>query len=180
MLNAPTGSTLKIEYRSIDEFELDYKQEICDDSETLIQDHLWWNEPFTLYDQIRYPLRLTGDSNLIIDGIQGQHGLLRYVERIDDVFMAMGDYLKVIAVLETLSGKYDLDWQIFVMKTGNQESTIGYVEKGRADEAVVQYMIDTITYYEIPFEDISNESLRTQTYHKYFDESDEPIQDESY
>lgn len=178
MLNSPTGSTLQIEYRSIDEFELDYKKEICADSETLIQDHFWWNEPFTLYDQIKHPLYLTGDSNLIFDGIQGEHGLLRYVERVDDVFMAMGDYLKIIAVLETLSSKYDLSWHVFMLKTGNKETTIGYVENGRADEALIQYVIDTIAYYKIPFKDISNEDLRTTTYHKYFDENDELIGEE--
>ncbi|MGJ8652309.1 MAG: hypothetical protein ACSHX8_03460 [Opitutaceae bacterium] len=178
MLNTIPGSTLKIEYRSADEFEIEYKKEIYAESESLIQDHLWWNEPFTLYDQIQYPLYLTGESNLIIDTLNDEFSVRRQIERADDIYMAMGDYLKIIAVLETISANHELDWHLFYTNQTDTEVTIGAIVNGRADEASIQYIINSIALYHIPFEQISDNALREGIYSKYFDQNDDPIFDE--
>ena len=177
MLNTIPGSTLNIEYRSVDEFEIEYKNEIHTESELLIQDHLWWNEPFTLYDQIQYPLHLTGESNLIVDTLNDEFSARRQVERADDIFMAMGDYLKIIAVLETIGANHELDWYIFCTNQSGVEVTIGAIANGRADEVSIQYIIDSIARYHIPFEQISDSAHREAIYSKYFGQNDDPIFD---
>lgn len=166
---------MEIEYRSLDTFELDYKADIYAHSETLIQDHLWWNEPFTLYDQISHPLHLTGKSNLIMDGLSDDFGMRRFIPRKDDVFMAIGDYLKIIAVLETLSTEHDLTWHLFYKGSVTPEITIGMIENGKADEAIVQFAIDSLQRYSFSLEAIADEHQRMAIYHKYFDENDQPI-----
>lgn len=169
---------MEIEYRSLATFELDYKADIYAHSETLIQDHLWWNEPFTLYDQISHPLHLTGKSNLIMDGLSDDFGIRRTIPRKDDVFMAIGDYLKIIAVLETLSTEHELTWHLFYKNSVSAEITIGMIENGKADEAIVQFAIDSLQRYDISLEAISDEHQRMTIYHKYFDANDQPILEE--
>jgi len=71
----------KIEFRSIEDFEADYKKEINSQSEQLIQDHLWWNYPLTLYDKIEYPHHLTGDCHILHYCLSDEYGVKNKVNR---------------------------------------------------------------------------------------------------
>ena len=166
---------MKIEYISKDEFELSYRAEIYQESEALIQDHLWWNEPFTLYDKIEYPLYLTGESNLIRDHLYGEYGPQRVVERKDDVYLALVDYAKILEVLQELGERHDITWRVFYRMEPNREVNIGYIVNGAPDEGVLDFMIKTLEQYGLDYESLWDEALKHEVYSKYFDESDEPL-----
>lgn len=172
---------MKIEYISQDEFELSYRAEIYEESEALIQDHLWWNEPFTLYDKIEFPLYLTGESDLIRDTLDGDFGPRRFIERKDDVFLALVDYAKIVGVLRQLSESHEITWRVFYRSEPRREVDIGYIVNGKADGSVIDFMIKTLEQYELSHESVWDEALKDQVYSKYFDELDQPIfEDESH
>lgn len=166
---------VKIEYRSREIFELDYKAEIYVQAESMIQDHLWWKEPLTLYEQIEYPEHLTGDSVLFHQWISDELGPRRYVEPRDDAFLAMRDYAEILKVLGVLSGEHDFGWDIFYTVDSGREKMIGRVLSGEIDSNAMNVLSSTLERYEISDHEFQDEQVAEMIYGKYFDGSDQPI-----
>ncbi|ADE55901.1 hypothetical protein [Coraliomargarita akajimensis] len=166
---------MKIEYISTQEFESEHRSVIHAEAEALIQDHLWWNEPLTLFDRIDYPHHLTGESNLIRDYLHDAFGPRREIERKDDVYLALIDYLKIIDVLEQLSEKHAIGWRLYFSKTTGNEVTIGFIEAGKAAPGVLQFMVDTLERYALSHDSLWDDAEKHRVYSKYFDETDSPI-----
>jgi hypothetical protein len=166
---------VKIEYRSKEIFELDYKAEIYAQAEAMIQEHLWWNEPLTLYEQIEYPEHLTGDSKLLYEWIPDEMGPRRYVEPQDDALLAMRDYAEILKVLGALSEEHDFSWVLFYRGVGPDIKVIGRIESGVVDHDALQFLSDTLKCHEISDAMFQDEELAKLTYHKYFNAEDQPI-----
>lgn len=166
---------MKIEYISRDEFELSYRAEIYEESESLIQDHLWWNEPLTLFDRIEYPLRLTGESNLIVGSLNDEYGPRRCIEPKDDVYLALIDYIKMVGVLKELSRNHEIYWRLYYRNSSNQEVDVGCIDCGEEDDNITKFVQETLSRYSLDFSTLWDDKLKEAIYSKYFDHNHNPI-----
>jgi hypothetical protein len=166
---------MKIEYMSLDEFESNYRSEIYQESETLIQDHLWWNEPLTLFDKIDYPLHLTGESNLVRDCLHDDYGPRREIKRKDDVYLALIDYAKIIEILQQLGEAHEITWRLFRRNAAGKDVDVGYITNGKSDTKAIDFLVSSLEQYGLSHESIWDEGLKDEVYSRYFDESDNPI-----
>jgi hypothetical protein len=160
---------------SLDEFEAGYRQEIYEQAESLIQDHLWWNEPLTLFDRIAYPLHLTGESNLVREYLSDAYAPRRVVQREHDVYLALVDYAKIVEVLGQLGEAHDITWRLFHSDAGGRDVDIGYIEAGKPDVATIKFMLERLERYGLEEGMLWDSAKQLEIYALYFDDDDEPI-----
>jgi len=164
-----------VEYRSTDRFEQEYIEEIQEHCNELTLDHRWWSEQVTLYDKIEYPLYLTGDSRLLLEALQSEHGYREPVDYSDDISMALVDYAKLLEILSLLSKQHELTWKLFQTGSLKFEMLIGWIESGETSESAIRHMTDIMSEVAVTHEDLLDKERQQRIYSKYFDENDKPI-----
>lgn len=170
----------RIEYRSTDRFEQAYLEELQEECGLLNRNRDWWSQPPHLYDKIKYPLFLNGESELLVQKLVSLDQLhSRYVDPKDDLIMALIDYPYVLEILATLSLKHEFNWHIFQTLSENYELPIGSIEGGDISDSLIQHRLDTADQFGISEEELSNRNLHKEIFNRYFDENLDPIFGES-
>ena len=166
----------RIEYRSKDRFEQEYLKEIQEECDLMNRDRDWWSQPPHLYDKIKYPLFLTGESELLIQRLSSLDGFQsRYIDPRDDLIMALVDYPKVLEILATLSLEHQITWNVFQTLSENYEVPLGTIVNGQISDSLIQHQTETIDRYGITETELSDTALHKEIFSRYFDENLDPI-----
>lgn len=128
-----------------------------------------------LYDKIKSPLYLTGDSHLLIQVFQSEFGYTRGVGLEEDVFMSQGDYVKLLEILSTPGRNHDFIWELFYENKSGEEFPIGEIDQGEISPSAMQYMTFVMDRFGLSHQEQGDVERRQKIFSKYFDENDEVI-----